>query len=135
MVQLKAIGSTGQIMTVSGFQFLYGTIKSLHRYAGACWFFLFQFLYGTIKSGTRVCTCSRIVNFNSSMVQLKVVLGAIVSSAGGFQFLYGTIKSIGSTGQIMTVSGFQFLYGTIKSYWIHRPNHDRIRISIPLWYN
>ena len=49
MVQLKASQASG-LVQLKQFQFLYGTIKSIHRRFTISYVFLFQFLYGTIKS-------------------------------------------------------------------------------------
>ena len=53
---------------------------------------LFQFQYGTIKRAVSIGESIGLLNFNSSMVRLKVK-GAIADLAVSiFQFQYGTIK-------------------------------------------
>ena len=54
------------------FQFLYGAIKRLSASPSISWAPLFQFLYGAIKSAYSQFFFKFNVNFNSSMVRLRV---------------------------------------------------------------
>ena len=72
MVRLRLGAYLDFLGTVAAFQFLYGTIKTLQRFAYRYAGFLFQFLYGTIK--TAIYSFARVLD-------------------SVFQFLYGTIKT------------------------------------------
>ncbi len=54
----------------------------------------FQFQYGTIKSGKEIQAKSMLLDFNSSMVRLRVAGRDFVFRRRLFQFQYGTIKSL-----------------------------------------
>ncbi len=55
-------------------------------------------------------------NFNSLMVQLKVLFGdSLILNIVSFQFLDGTIKRASVRAAFLNGAEFQFLDGTIKS--------------------
>ena len=136
MVRLK-VKSVKWSINLSGFQFLYGAIKSWTYITNRRWLMnfnssmvrlkvllssprtwliiLFQFLYGAIKRALSTILSVLLKNFNSSMVRLK---GRRWNSPIGiwqFQFLYGAIKSNYRSANYLTFVQFQFLYGAIKS--------------------
>ena len=65
----------------------YGQPNFEHYYSS------FQFHYGTIKRPEWITLLMCIVNFNSTMVRLKVQILELVICLSIFQFHYGTIKS------------------------------------------
>ena len=71
MVRLKDYRVLLKIKEVK-FQFHYGTIKRKTSRSAFNQFTSFQFHYGTIKSRTRCLLLLPIINFNSTMVRLKV---------------------------------------------------------------
>ena len=71
MVRLKVNFKTNKDMKTK-FQFHYGTIKSIRIYSAPVWRDTFQFHYGTIKSMLVFSGFNTCLNFNSTMVRLKV---------------------------------------------------------------
>ena len=74
----------------------------------------FQFHYGTIKSVLHGKPTGSYRNFNSTMVRLKESFAACCIAWREFQFHYGTIKRSRRKHIIRCELIFQFHYGTIK---------------------
>ena len=83
--------------TITGFsilfQFLYDTITSLVSPATYLLLWPFQFLYDTITSIYRCGDRNNLCSFNSSMIQLQVIIIVLHITINMFQFLYDTITS------------------------------------------
>ncbi len=76
------------------------------------------------------------VNFNSSMVRLKLAPSIHIEAAeNSFQFQYGTIKAFEGSKAGKTSFKFQFQYGTIKARSAFRSTLAILSISIPVWYD
>ena len=119
--------------------------------------YIFQFQYGTIESWKVNLMWLYIMNFNSSMVRLRVnSIRCPGNIAATFQFQYGTIESIIITHERELANQFQFQYGTIERkpqavllLWYINFNSSMVRlrvkalsnpssfivISIPVWYD
>ena len=76
---------------------------------------IFQFHYGTIKRKLICCVLPNESDFNSTMVRLKVLRFVRQKLFSVFQFHYGTIKRFWFVQCLLVVLLFQFHYGTIKS--------------------
>ena len=93
MVRLKAACDVLDVAR-EVFQFHYGTIKRSSANASSNNVAEFQFHYGTIKSLGGIYFTSNVLDFNSTMVRLKVIILNYLCLRNKFQFHYGTIKRI-----------------------------------------
>jgi len=96
------------------FQFHYGSVK---RLLPDVWDSVteFQFHYGSVKRLGGKMVSRWWLNFNSTMVRLKVGLGPVKQlTVSLFQFHYGSVKSDYELWLTSINPEFQFHYGSVK---------------------